>query len=151
MFGQCNGLVSLDLSNFDTHSVTNMRAMFSYCVSLTSIDMSNFNTSSVTTMQEMFYNCPKLSVIDLSSFNTTSLTNTQNMFNFCYSLKTIYASELWTTEKVIYGAWMFCNCVNLVGGNGTKYNGTFYDKTYARIDASETPGYFTNILDKTEP
>jgi len=39
---------------------------------------------------------------------------------------------------------MFWNNTNLVGGNGTAYsNGFPQDKTYARIDAPGTPGYFT--------
>ena len=38
---------------------------------------------------------------------------------------------------------MLKNCKNLIGGNGTKYNSDYNDKTYARIDAPETPVYFT--------
>ena len=38
---------------------------------------------------------------------------------------------------------MFTSDTNLVGGNGTTYNGSYRDKTYARIDTEETPGYFT--------
>lgn len=150
MFGWCSSLRTLDLSDFDTHSVTSMSKMFTYCLSLTSLDISNFNTDSVTTMQEMFYNCSNIRIIDLSSFSADSVTNTVNMFNLCQSLTTIYASDLWKNDRVIYSSWMFSNCNNLTGGNGTKHNGGIVDKTYARIDTPETPGYFTNILDKTE-
>jgi hypothetical protein len=38
---------------------------------------------------------------------------------------------------------MFSNCLALVGGNGTPYDSTHTDKTYARIDRPGTPGYFT--------
>ena len=45
---------------------------------------------------------------------------------------------------------MFWNSKEIVGGNGTTYNSSYLDATYARIDTEETPGYLTNILDKTE-
>ena len=39
---------------------------------------------------------------------------------------------------------MFYNTTNLVGGSGTKYNRSYVDKTYARIDGgTSSPGYFT--------
>jgi len=39
---------------------------------------------------------------------------------------------------------MFYNCTNLVGGQGTKYDGSNTDATYARIDGgADAPGYFT--------
>lgn len=44
---------------------------------------------------------------------------------------------------------MFTNTENIIGGNGTTYNGSHIDAAYARIDTEETPGYFTNIKDKT--
>ena len=54
MFRGCDSLISIDLSNFDTSSVTNMRGMFAGCNSLISLNLSNFNTSKVTTMDEKF-------------------------------------------------------------------------------------------------
>ena len=38
---------------------------------------------------------------------------------------------------------MFFQCNNLKGGNNTGYDGNIIDKTYARIDAAGTPGYFS--------
>ena len=60
MFYECFDIISIDLSNFDTSSVTNMEFMFSCCSSLTSLDLSNFNTQKVTDMKNMFYNCNSL-------------------------------------------------------------------------------------------
>ena len=77
------------------------------------------------------------------------------MFEQCTNLKTIYVKEYdstnntgWTTSAVTNSTNMFLNCNNIVGGNGTKYNATYKDATYARIDTAETPGYLTNINDK---
>ena len=39
---------------------------------------------------------------------------------------------------------IFLLCTNIVGENGTTYNSSCVDKTYARIDGGTTaPGYFT--------
>ena len=38
---------------------------------------------------------------------------------------------------------MFYNCSKLVGGNGTVYDSSNTDATYARIDTAENPGYLT--------
>ena len=60
MFKGCSSLISLDLSTFNTSSVTDMRWMFSGCSDLTSLDLYTFNTSSVTSMGCMFDGCSKL-------------------------------------------------------------------------------------------
>jgi hypothetical protein len=59
-------------------------------------------------------------------------------------VKTIYTSPQFSLDSVTNSPGMFWNNTNLVGGNGTAYsNGFPQDKTYARIDAPGTPGYFT--------
>ena len=54
MFFGCWSLTNIDLSNFNTQSVTNMYGMFGGCSSLTNINLSNFNTQNVTNMCAMF-------------------------------------------------------------------------------------------------
>ena len=56
----------------------------------------------------------------------------------------------WTTSAVTSSGSMFSGCTSIVGRNGTTYNSSYTTATYARIDTEEEPGYFTNILDKTE-
>ena len=65
------------------------------------------------------------------------------MFQKCTSLKTIYVSDKWNMGSVTDSSYMFYGCTSLVGGNGTTYNASYIDKTYARIDTAGTPGYFT--------
>ena len=63
MFYNCNSLKSIDLSNFNTSNVTNMKGMFYNCSSLTSIILSNFNSKNIKTkdgINQMFINCNKL-------------------------------------------------------------------------------------------
>ena len=67
-----------------------------------------------------------------------------NMFSYCSNLSTIYVSDLFDTSSVTSSGNMFSNSTKLVGGAGTKYNSSYIDKTYARIDnPPDSPGYFT--------
>ena len=55
MFNNYNSLTLLNLSNFNTQKVTNMRFMFFNCYSLSSLDLSNFNTQNVANYRYTFY------------------------------------------------------------------------------------------------
>ena len=141
MFMRCSSLTSLDLSSFNTDNVTNMTNMFSGCSALTSLDVSGFNTDNVTNMTNMFSGCSSLSSLDLSSFNTAKVTDMSYMFRGCESLKTIYCNDAWNPSS---SGYMFYGCTALVGGEGTKYDDSKTDATYARPDGlGGQPGYFT--------
>ena len=146
MFNRCKSLTSLNVSNFDTSNVTDMSYMFNRCKSLTNLDLSNFDTSNVITMNAMFSECNSLISLDLSSFNTLKVTTMNSMFNgdgTTMSLNKIYVNDKFVTTNVTDSTNMFGDCSNLVGGNGTVFDSNNIDKTYARIDSSSTPGYFT--------
>ena len=132
---------TLDVSSFDTSNVKNMSLMF-YNSQATTLDLSSFNTSNVTYMDSMFESS-QATTLDLSSFNTSNVTDMSYMFAYSQNLKTIYVSNNFITNNVTSSTDMFKEATNLVGGNGTKYNSSYLDKTYARIDKSGTPGYFT--------
>ena len=91
----------------------------------------------------MFHGCNKLTSLNVSSFDTSKVTNMRYMFQNSKDLKTIYVSNKFNTDTVIDSTNMFTSCTSLVGGNGTTYDSTKIDKTYARIDTASTPGYFT--------
>ena len=57
MFNECSSLKELNLNNFNTIKVTNMREMFSKCSSLKELNLNNFNTTNVTNMWKMFNGC----------------------------------------------------------------------------------------------
>lgn len=150
MFSYCESLTTLDLSNFNTSLVTRMGNMFTNCYCLTSIDLSSFNVSQVESMFQMFMNCKSLEAIDLGNFNTKNVINMFSMFSYCTNLRTIYVGKGWTTEKSIKGSSdMFLQCYKLVGSNGTTYNETHTDGTYAHIDyGTNNPGYLSPHIDK---
>ena len=149
MFAGCLSLESIDASNFNTSNVTNMSGMFDGegnilgKAKVKNINVSSFDTSNVTNMSYMFENLRSLTTLDISNFNTSKVTNMSEMFYFLDNLTTIYASNNFTTSAVTNSDLMFTGSSKLVGGNGTKYNSSYIDKTYARIDTSSTPGYFT--------
>ena len=169
MFWQCRSLTKLDLSSFDTHNVTNMNNMFAGCTSLTnldisrfdtgkvlymycmfagcpflSLDISHFNTQNVKSMDYMFTECNNLTELDLSSFNTNNVNSMSQMFANDISLKTIYVSNEWTTVNVKKSDKMFSQCIGLIGGSGTTWDGSHIDHTYAHIDGgADNPGYLT--------
>ncbi len=169
MFNYCTKLKQLDLSNFDTSNVTSIRGMFQRCESLEEVDLSNFNTSKVTDMAYLFNNDINLKSINISNFDTSNVTDMSYMFGSCYNLDTIYLGSFSTKSaiyiynmfrlcsslKTIYvnndfeimedtdSTYMFLDAKNIVGGNGTTYNNSYINATYARIDTEETPGYFT--------
>ena len=146
MFNRASSITNLDLSSFNTSNVTNMIAMFSGMADLRELKIDSFDTRNVTDMTSMFAGAMKNinnGILDLSSFSSQSLLTTFNMFPNS-KVKTIYVSPQFSLDSVTYSYGMFWNNTNLVGGNGTaQNNGPPLDKTYARIDAPGTPGYFT--------
>ena len=80
MFGDCELLLNINLSNFNTNNLTNMVCMFYGCSSLSYINLSNLNTINVTDTNGMFYECSSLTIIDLSNLDTTNVTDMCSMF-----------------------------------------------------------------------
>jgi len=119
--------------------------MFASCSELTELILDGFCTQNVESMSGMFEDCAKLEQLNMASFNTSNITDMSFMFARCGNLKTIYASEAWSTNSVTNSNGMFSFCRSLVGGNGTQYDETQIDASYARIDKEGTPGYFTDI------
>ena len=50
MFYSCSSLININLSNFNTNNVKNIRRMFSGCSSLTNINLSNCNSNNIVDM-----------------------------------------------------------------------------------------------------
>lgn len=72
-FRDLKALESINLSETDTSSVTNMLSMFAYCESLTTLDLSGFDTSKVTNMNYMFNGCYKLEELNLSNWDAGNI------------------------------------------------------------------------------
>lgn len=164
MFEGCTSLILLEMCNFareinvllcttlyddgfHTDNAFTMLSMFLNCKKLKSLDLGNFNTSGVMYMSNMFEGCSSIEILDLSNFITNDCQDMDGMFSECSNLKTIYVSKSWKTP--IPDDWfvgMFDGCNSLVGGNGTTYERSVDDFTFARIDKLDEPGYFTEMI-----
>ena len=112
MFYYCESLTSLDVSTWDTGNVTDMYRMFDWCVSLNDLDVSDWDTSNVTDMHEMFDGCSGLSQLDVSSWDTSNVTDMYAMFNGCSGLSQLDVSS-WDTSNVTDMYAMFGGCSGL--------------------------------------
>ena len=121
MFYSCNSLTNLNFSNFNTHNVTNMTVMFCNCNSLTNLNLSNFNTQNVTDMGFMFSDCESLTNLNLSNFNTQNVTDMSCMFQECKSLTNLNLSNF-NTQNVTGMNRMFKGCKSLINLNLSNFN-----------------------------
>ena len=142
MFYNCKSLKTLDISNFNTAYSRNMAYMFYDCESIQDINLKNFKTNNVTNMYAMFRYDKNLKKLDLTSFESTNLTECSSMFDTCLELKKIYVSDTFDLTGCT-GTDMFKDCYSLVGETNTGYNDSHIDSSYATIDRTGNPGYFS--------
>ena len=110
LFSGCDNIKSINLSSFDSSSVTNMRYMLSKCHYLEEIILDNLKTENVTDMNHMFNKCSLLKTIKFpSSFNTKSLKDIECMFNCCIVLKNIDFNNF-TIDNVTNMKGLFLRC-----------------------------------------
>ena len=143
MFGDCLYLEKVNMENWDISRVKSLRSLFCNCTQLKEVNISSFDTRNIETMRLMFLGCYNLKEVDLSSFNTANVVDVDSMFRGCTVLEKIYVGDGWNMDKVITHKEMFDRCYKIVGGNGTTYNSSYTNATYARIDTEDTPGYLT--------
>ena len=157
MFSGMTELASLDLSNFNTKQVTDASNLLSNLQAATEIKLgNNFTLENATTLAGMFANTCKVVNLDLSMLNTTNVRNFSNLFSLTNSggttsacptgdaLTTIYASTGFVVDTSAQTENLFNGRTNLRGGNGAhETDPATADKTWLRIDAAGTPGYFT--------
>ena len=106
-----NSLESIDLSNFDTKNVKNMRFMFAFDSNLGNINIKNFDTHNVILMEGIFMKCEILTILDLSNFNTTKVYTMNSMFKNCTNLKELNIANFSTksTNKYYNQTCEFCD------------------------------------------
>jgi len=121
MFYNCNNIINIDLSLFNTKKVNDMKGMFALCSNLKNIDFYSFNTQNINNMERMFYYCSNLKNLDLSSFNTQNVKDMSNMFAFCSNLLNINLSSF-NTKSVYNMKNMFYYCSNLKNIDLSSFN-----------------------------
>ena len=107
MFGYCTKLTSLDLSGWNTSNVTSMEGLFGYDQQLTNLRFDGWNTGSVRLMGHMFEYCTKLTSLDLSGWDTSNVTDMYGLFDNCTSLAGLKLGDRWNMGNVTDTTWMF--------------------------------------------
>lgn len=107
MFSQTN-LAKLDLHGFKTENVTNMSRMFNGCQGLLDFDIGHFDASKVTSFAGMFANLPQINSLDLSHFKTKKVTDMSSMFSGDTALTDLNLMG-WNTNQVGNMSQMFSN------------------------------------------
>ena len=134
--------ITLNLSNFNTANVVNMKGMFKDSSRFTDINMSSFNTSKVTDMSEMFYGATSLPTINLSSFDFQNVTDMNSMFFQLSNLQTVVVSRF-NTGKVTNFKNMFwrasitsLNTAGFETQSAVNMSGMFYGTRIPNLDLS---------------
>ena len=104
MFEDSHNLTELlNISNWNvTSTLRQAPHMFKECNSLISLDLSNWDTSGLETTREMFYNCTSLQYLNLSTWDTSNMNDIENMFYGVPSTCEIIVGPNWTlTEEEV--------------------------------------------------
>ena len=119
MFAYMYELTDIEgIEDFDTSNVTNMESFFNGCEKLQTIDLSNWKTNKVENMRFLLYSCKALTGIgDLSGWNTANVKDMMGLFGYCMNLSEINGIENWNTENVTNMMWTFTGCSELVSLN----------------------------------
>ena len=113
-FEKCSDIITIDLTDFDSSNVTNMRNIFSECIKLKEIKgITKLITNKIIDMSGMFQGCKELEYLDLSNFNTENATKMNHMFNKCSKLRKIDGINRFITNKVTTMKSMFQLCQEL--------------------------------------
>ena len=109
LFTNLNPL-KIDISEWDTSNVENMRGMFDGCEYLQSTgDLGNWDVSNVTNMSFMFNDCRNLTNIgDLSSWEIND-TEMKYAFQNCKKLKSIGFIKHWRPKEANWEIFPLCS------------------------------------------
>ena len=120
MFHELTNITEVDLTNYDTSSITDMHEMFNNCSSITSINLSNLNTSIVNNMRLMFGGCSSLTSLNVSSFDTSNVILLDAIFSNMDNIEHLYFN--FNTEKVTNMSMMFYRCEKLTSLDVSMFN-----------------------------
>ena len=123
MFNNCQDIVSIDFSKFDTTNITSMESLFQLCPFKEIKGIENWNTTNVTSMKAMFSKCINLETFpDMKNWDTSNLKDISLLFNGCISLKSIINFPKWKTPNLIDMSYMFSRCSKIEEIHNLKFN-----------------------------
>ena len=93
-------IISIDLSNFDSSSVTNMNSMFSGCTGLMALDMRNMNLENIANSENIFKDITNLRFINVKEIKNIEKIDTSVLENL--KLLVCNNSEVFNSINSIY-------------------------------------------------
>ena len=136
MFADCNKLISIDLSNYNTKGVTSYSHTFVNCTSLEFINTTNINMESTIYLNGMFKNCHSLKRLDLRNIKAPNVIDMSVTFSECSSLTSLdlsyfnapklkdFSTDYITLRNCVS---LFLNLSNFYGDSITNFNGFFFN------------------------
>lgn len=123
MFDGCKLMQSISFKTTPLINVTDMSYMFNDCTNLTNLELDGWYTNNVTNMAYMFAGCKNLPDFELRFFNTSKVTNMSHMFYNCESFVSLHINDIgytgFDTSNVTDMSYMFSGCTNLRDFNVT--------------------------------
>ena len=175
VFHGCSKLTEIDLSYWDTSSVTRMNGTFGGLQYLEEIDIEGLDTSNITSMANLFSTIGRRSegvnIIGIEDLNVSQVTQMQNLFSGA-NVKELNLSKWnvsnvtdmglmfrgssieklditgWDTSKATGMGWMFyeCNSLKEVIGVLDLTSATTYDLTHdKKLPSLEKPIQLKNV------
>ena len=114
MFKGCSNLDSAEFS-FDTSSSQSFKNMFNGCGKVKELDLSSFDTSSLTGdgLNGIFSGCNSLETLNMSGWNMEGLTSLDDVFNGLTALATLDMGEGWNLSNCASLNRTFKDCKSL--------------------------------------
>lgn len=141
MFAGCAGLARLNMDGWNTSNVTSMENLFSHDQKLTDLGVDGWDTGNVRLMGHMFEYCTKLSTLDLTGWNTANVTDMYSLFDNCTSLTGLKLGDGWDMGNVTKTTWMFS------GDRKLASTITRIVPDWTMVNVRNTAGMFSNCVD----
>ena len=120
MFYNCNNLTSIDISDWDTSNINNVRSritennggLFENCFKLVDLKLPRkFITAKVKNISGMFNNT-RLTSLDLSGWDISNVYSMRHLFNNDIALERLNLVG-WDASRTSDTNWIFANCTEL--------------------------------------
>lgn len=141
MFAGCARLARLNMDGWNTSNVTSMENLFSHDQKLTDLGMNGWDTGNVRLMGHMFEYCTKLSTLDLTGWNTANVTDMYSLFDNCTSLTGLKLGDGWDMGNVTKTTWMFS------GDRKLASTITRIVPDWTMVNVRNTAGMFSDCVD----
>ena len=139
LFGNCEDIIEIDLSNFDCSQVTSCESMFDGCKSLKKLNLGKLDFALCNNFAKMFSECIQIENIDVSHFNTKNSKSFEKMFNGCRKLKNIDVSKFNSSKCENIGS-MFRFCENISEVDMMKWDMSHLSESFSLLNLYGIPG-----------